>query len=245
MDIRTLRADEIEVRPASVFDNGCSLLLYKDARADMIILDETFKPENWQRNHELINGNLFCNVGIKIDGEWVWKQDVGVESYTEKEKGQASDAFKRACVNWGIGRELYTSPFIWVKKENLEFDNKGKLKSKFKVAAIGYDDKRNINQLIIEDSHGNMVFSMGSNKAANSAKGRNTKPQDEKPVNEPQKGIGEEMALIVDAMCKSAGVDIPQLLINKGIKSFAELTDEQYSVLVRQLQAAINKKEGK
>lgn len=245
MDIRTLRADEIEVRPGSVTASGCSLLLYKDARADMIILDETFGPENWQRKHELINGNLFCSVGIEFGGEWVWKQDVGTESNTEKEKGQASDAFKRACVNWGIGRELYTSPFIWIPKDKLELDNSGRLKSKFKVAAIGYDDKRNINQLTIEDAHGVTVFFMGSNKATNTTRGRNTKPQEDKPVNEPRKGIGEEMALIVDSMCKSAGVDIPQLLKNKGIASFAELTDEQYAVLVRQLQAAIDKKAGK
>ena len=124
-------------------------------------------------------------------------------------------------------------------------DNSGRLKSKFKVETIGYDDKRNINQLEIKDSHGVIVFSMGMNKATNTTRGRNTKPQEEKPVNEPQKCIGEEMALIVESMCKGAGVDIPQLLKNKGINSFAELTDEQYAVLVRQLQAAIDKKAGK
>src|SRR5690554_1395175 len=119
MNIRTLRADEIECRVQIVKENGCSLLLYKDARVDMNILDETFGVENWQRHHEIVNGNLFCNVGVRFSrennyGEWVWKQDVGTESNTEKEKGQASDSFKRACFNWGIGRELYTAPFIWV-----------------------------------------------------------------------------------------------------------------------------------
>lgn len=101
MKFRTLYANEIDVRVATINEKGCSLLLYKDARCDMNILDETVGPENWQRRHELINGNLFCNVGIKCGSEWVWKQDVGTESYTEKEKGQASDSFKRACFNWG------------------------------------------------------------------------------------------------------------------------------------------------
>lgn len=106
--IRELRADEIEVRVGIVKKNGISLLLYKDARCDMNILDETFGITGWQRKHELINGALFCTVSIKGEnGEWISKQDVGVESYTEAVKGAASDSFKRACFNIGIGRELY------------------------------------------------------------------------------------------------------------------------------------------
>lgn len=120
LEFRTLKAKEIECRVATCKENGVSILLYKDARCDMNILDETVGPENWTRSHELINGNLFCNVGINIRYDkqdsalWVSKQDVGTESSTEKEKGQASDSFKRACFNWGIGRELYTAPFIWI-----------------------------------------------------------------------------------------------------------------------------------
>ncbi len=123
---RNLTADDIECRVNTVSEKGCSLLLYKDARCDMKILDETVGPENWQRSHELINGNLFCNVSI-YDGEkgiWITKQDVGTESYTEKEKGQASDAFKRACFNWGIGRELYTAPFIWIPSDKVTLKEK-------------------------------------------------------------------------------------------------------------------------
>lgn len=118
MEFRALTEKEIDARVATVNEKGCSLLLYKDARCDMRILDESVGSERWQRKHELINGNLFCNVGINFPAEdgdhWVWKQDVGTESYTEKEKGQASDSFKRACFNWGIGRELYTAPYIWI-----------------------------------------------------------------------------------------------------------------------------------
>lgn len=84
----------------------------KEARVDMRLLDEFFGPTNWKRSHELINGNLFCTVSIwdNEKKEWVSKQDVGTESNTEKEKGQASDAFKRACFNWGIVICCYLVP---------------------------------------------------------------------------------------------------------------------------------------
>ena len=110
LEFRTLKADEIDCRVGNVTDKGVSLLLYKDARVDMRLLDEVVGTMNWKREHEIINGNLYCTVSIYNEAtqQWVSKQDVGVESNTEKEKGQASDAFKRACFNWGIGRELYT-----------------------------------------------------------------------------------------------------------------------------------------
>lgn len=148
LEFRNLTAKEIDARVSTVSDKGCSLLLYKDARCDMRILDETVHPERWQRKHELINGNLFCNVGINFpdkDGNdhWVWKQDVGVESYTEKEKGQASDAFKRACFCWGIGRELYTAPFIWIGAENVNLVQKNGKTTTY--------DKFTVEQIIIEN----------------------------------------------------------------------------------------------
>lgn len=110
--IRLLKADEIECRAAMVSEKGLSLLLYKDARVDQKILDETFGIFGWKRSHQCIDGNLYCTVEIfdRDSGTWVAKQDVGTMSNSEKEKGQASDSFKRACFNWGIGRELYTAP---------------------------------------------------------------------------------------------------------------------------------------
>ena len=116
LNFRELTADELDCRVGTVTDKGVSLLMYKDARVDMRLLDEVVGPMIWKREHELINDNLFCTVSIydADKGIWVSKQDVGVESNTEKEKGQASDAFKRACFNWGIGRELYTCPFVWI-----------------------------------------------------------------------------------------------------------------------------------
>lgn len=116
IEFRALKEDEIDVRVAMCRQNGVSLLLYKDARVDMRILDETFGQFGWKRSHQLIGDRLYCTVEIydEDNDTWVFKQDVGTESNTEKEKGQASDSFKRACFNVGIGRELYTAPFIWV-----------------------------------------------------------------------------------------------------------------------------------
>ena len=146
LKFRDLTAEEIECRVSTVNEKGCSLLLYKDARCDMKILDETVKPMGWKRSHELINGNLFCNVSIFDNDkkEWVTKQDVGTESYTEKEKGQASDSFKRACFNWGLGRELYTSPFIWIPADKVNLvDKRGGGKTTY--------DKFAVTQIIIEE----------------------------------------------------------------------------------------------
>lgn len=170
---RELRADEIEVRIGSVAKNGSgiSLLLYKDARCDMNLLDETVGAERWQRKHEVIDGILYCSVGIKFD-EWVWKQDCGTESFTEKEKGKASDSFKRACFNWGIGRELYTPPFIWVTDCTIE---NGKCTDKFFVKKVTYENKV-IKDLVIVNKKGNVVFPTGKTpKADNKPKEVKTK----------------------------------------------------------------------
>lgn len=151
---RKLTADEVEVRVGAIGSKFVTLLLYKNARVDMQILDETVGPENWQREHYECKGNLFCRVGIycvtengysKQEG-WVWKADCGSESYTEKEKGEASDSFKRASTNWGIGRELYTSPTIYVSLEDAKVKD-GKCYTKFKVTEIGYDEDGKINAL--------------------------------------------------------------------------------------------------
>ena len=120
LQFRDLTEKDIEIRVAQIGETGngnmgwASLLLYKDARVDMNILDETVGPENWQRRHYECKGNLYCSVGIKCGDEWIWKDDCGAESFAEKQKGEASDSFKRACVNWGIGRELYTAEPIFV-----------------------------------------------------------------------------------------------------------------------------------
>ena len=157
MKFRDLRADEIEVRIQSTKDNGLVLLLYKDSRTDMNILDETVGAENWQREHYECKGNLFCRVGIRCDvdnnsccREWVWKSDCGTESNTEAQKGEASDSFKRACFNWGIGRELYTSPFIWIPADKCDIKDSGKKAQNGKPIFVCYDNFT-VKKIIIEN----------------------------------------------------------------------------------------------
>ena len=126
---RALRADEVKVRVNTINDRFATLLLYKDSRCDMAILDDAVGAGGWQRKHYECKGNLYCSVGICGKNGWVWKDDCGTEGYTEKEKSEASDSFKRACTNWGIGRELYTAPTMKVKSELLgAYENdKGKM----------------------------------------------------------------------------------------------------------------------
>lgn len=167
LNFRKLLASEIDCRIATVKKNGISLLLYKDARVDQNLLDETVGPLNWSRSHQMIGDRLYCTVSIRTEsGEWVSKQDVGTESYTEKEKGQASDSFKRACFNWGIGRELYTAPFIWIPSTACEIKESGNKLScydTFQVKNIGYDENGTINVLVIKGKNGRVVFSMNPN----------------------------------------------------------------------------------
>lgn len=172
-EIRLLSKEDIDVRVAqtNTYNNNglkvvkVNLLLYKDARVDMKILDEIFTPMGWKRTHKLIGDRLYCCVEVfnEKTGQWICKEDVGVESYTEAEKGQASDSFKRACVNWGIGRELYTAPKISVELKDGEFtmgqDGKIKVWATFSVKSIGYDPvARTITSLEIQDRFGNVRF---------------------------------------------------------------------------------------
>ena len=163
--MRLLTAGEIDCRIGNTTEKGASILLYKDARVDMRILDETYGSMNWQRLHEVVNGNLFCTIEVwdSEKGCWVSKQDVGTESFTEKEKGEASDSFKRAGFNWGIGRELYTAPFIWITTTSDDLDNRGKIKTKFFVREIAYNEQNEINHLVIVDGKGNARFTFGKN----------------------------------------------------------------------------------
>ena len=168
-EIRLLTKDDIDVRVSNVTENNgivkVMLLLYKDARVDMKILDELYTPMGWKRTHKVVGDRLYCCVEVWNGSEWVGKEDVGVESNTEAEKGQASDSFKRACVNWGIGRELYSAPRIYVTLYQGEYfydrNNRLKVSAAFSVGKIGYDVKeRVINELDIVDKYGNVRFSM-------------------------------------------------------------------------------------
>ena len=170
-EIRLLSKEDIEVRVAQTLAGNnkvrVNLLLYKNARVDMKIMDELFTPMGWKRTHKLIGDRLYCCVEVynPETKEWICKEDVGVESNTEAEKGQASDSFKRACVNWGIGRELYTAPKITIELNENEYtkDQNSRIKvwAYFSVKSIGYDSKtRTITSLEIQDKFGNVRFSM-------------------------------------------------------------------------------------
>lgn len=170
--VRLLKAEEIECRVATVNEKGVSLLLYKDARVDQKILDETFGAFGWQRTHQCIDGNLYCTVSVydKDSETWVSKQDVGTTGFAEKEKSQASDSFKRACFNWGIGRELYTAPFIWVPADKAAIQKKGDkyyCNTHFSVSFIGYGGDREITELKIVDNKGNVMYELKTGEAKN------------------------------------------------------------------------------
>lgn len=174
LEFRELSPDEIDVRVATVTDKGCSLLLYKDARCDMNILDETVGAYNWKREHSRDNANCTVSIWDEDKKQWISKEDTGTESFTEKEKGLASDSFKRACFNWGIGRELYTAPFIWIPATTCDIGEKnGKkiVKNSFSVVAIGYDDNRRIKALVIcNDKTSEVCFEMGAKTDSKKAK---------------------------------------------------------------------------
>ena len=167
---RLLRTDEIECRVQSCSEKGVSLLLYKTARTDADLLDETVGAENWENDFKLVDGVLYGGLGVNYGNGLVWKWDAGTESNTEAEKGRASDAFKRAGFKHGIGRELYSAPFVWVPAEKcrkLGKNQKGKLEcnDNFVVLDISYDEHERINKLIIASANG-VVYEYGGQKKA-------------------------------------------------------------------------------
>lgn len=243
MKFRKLRVDEIEVRVGMVKQTGCSLLLYKDARCDMNILDETVGVENWQRDHKELKGNIYAGVSIFNEklNNWIWKWDCGSESYTEKEKGEASDSFKRACVNWGIGRELYTSPFIWINNQNCTIEKHGnsfKVKDKFKVKKISYKDNK-ISELEIEniETH-KVVYTFGTIKITE-------KVQPKETVKIPMKATKQQFDLIQKAINeKVMSVELVQTAIKEfGAENFKYLTYEQAESICKTAKKRLFKEE--
>ena len=167
MKFRELEATEIECRVGVCREHGLSLLLYKDSRVDMRILDETVGAENWQAEFYECKGTLFCRLGILVDrgdglGEWVWKSNAGAPSNMEAQKGEASDALKRAGFCWGIGRELYTAPFIWIPADKCEIlkSQKGSwyCRNTFRVAKVAIEAGRITGVRIVNDA-GAIVYS--------------------------------------------------------------------------------------
>lgn len=222
--IRLLRAEEIECRIGTVNEKGASLLLFKDARVDQKILDETFGMFGWRRSHQIIGENLYCTVEVwdSQTGQWIAKQDVGTTSSSEKEKGQASDSFKRACFNWGIGRELYTAPFIWIPAGKLELqkrDNRYAVLEKFHVADIGYGENREIVRLEIRNASGVPVFRMNMN-----------------PPRFASASLQPWQIAELQSELERTGVVLDMVLERYGLTDLSDMTEKIYNQAMRSLQ---------
>lgn len=241
---RLLRADEIDARVGTAKDGGkgVSLLLYKDARCDQNILDETVGPMNWQRFHSRDNANCTVQIWDEEKKQWISKEDTGTESKTEAEKGLASDSFKRACFNWGIGRELYSAPFIWIPGDP------AKLKyEKFTVLEIGYDENHEINKLAIADRSGVVVYRYGNVTVKAQKIQAEPTPCDALKTGEKLPPVGSWNPMnAASVWCKNNGVKIADLnkmrtaLIAGGVVldvDVNKLTPEQFDQLIHAVEA--------
>ena len=223
MEFRNLRADEIEVRVAQCTQYGATFLLYKDARCDQNILDETVGCMNWQRSHTRDNANCIVSLWDEKKKMWVSKEDTGKESNTEAEKGLASDSFKRACFNWGIGRELYTSPEIKINKKNLathkeagEYQGKKKYAcyDKLKVANIQYEGKR-ITKVSVLNLETGVVLEFGDDVVT--------------PINEPKDEkilASEPKKATIKSICEKQGVNADKWLAQNN-RTWETLTEDE------------------
>jgi hypothetical protein len=225
MEFRLLNADEIECRISTCNQYGVGLLLYKDARCDQNILDETVGSMNWMRHHTRDNAN--CIVAIWDEGkqQWIEKEDTGTESFTEKEKGLASDSFKRACFNWGIGRELYTAPNMFVFKKDLktleESEWQGKKKyicrDSFIVTDIQYNGKKIVYVKILnQKTNCEIEFGMPVDEAKDQKKIENSK-------------ISETKIKALLARCEKDGVETTTIRKLYKVENLCDLTEKQFA----------------
>ena len=219
--MRRLKANEIDVKVKQITANGCLLLLFKTARVDMQILDEEFGANNWQCDYKTINNALYCGIGVWSEQSkvYVWKWDCGIESRADDEgnekKGEASDAFKRAGFKWGIGRELYTTPFIWAKVAVKQDDNKKWVLAdkyqKFFVKTIIYNDLGEISAICIVDNNNKVVYKY--------ATGGKEEPAVEQPIEESKPDFSE----IQNAKSEEELKKICRALLKKNPSAKAEL----------------------
>lgn len=223
---RKLRADEIEVRVGTVMKGAATLLLYKDARCDMNILDETVGQMGWKREHSRDNANCTVSIWDAEKGQWISKEDTGTESFTEREKGLASDSFKRACVNWGIGRELYTSPRIKIKCETHQKPNGNgyELVNRWEfwgaeVSMIDYDENGAISALEITKGN-SVIYSMDERI--------DSYPNVKEEMSDINERISQAQAQSIMAMIDAKKRDREKFLKYYGVTDFTHLTKAQY-----------------
>ena len=211
--IRNLNPEEIECRVGAIMEQGITLLLYKNARVDQTILDEVFGICGWQRRHNMIGNELYCILSIWDDEkkQWVQKEDVGTESDYEKAKGAASDSFKRACFNIGIGRELYSAPFIYIPINKVRMGEKNgrkSVKDSFSVKMIQTSADKVITALEIVNQRSEKMFSYQMSAQV--------------------QRISEGEIQILYAELGRTGVTMQQILKRYGIASIQELDQVTY-----------------
>jgi hypothetical protein len=236
--MRNLLPNEIDLRIGMVSPRKpkASLLLYKDSRTDMDMLDDAYGAENWQDEYREIKGVMYCGIGVrasKLDSnlpinEFVWKWNAGTQSNTEKEKGEASDAFKRAGVMWGIGRELYQWKDIWV-----DYSKDTDKYKKFFVTKIAYKEKTNEpKDLTIVDEEGNVMYELKGGKykkvktvvePTKKETASNPTQKTEKVVTEPINDAVEEINAVV-----KPDVDVPNAIKKRNAGIYVELLEKVY-----------------
>lgn len=228
--IRNLNPEEIDCRVGAIMEQGISLLLYKDARVDQTILDEVFGIYGWQRRHNMIGSELYCILSIWDDEkqQWVEKEDVGIESDYQKAKGAASDSFKRACFNVGIGRELYSAPFIYIPLNKVRMDDKnGKkaVKDSFSVKSIETSTDKIITALEIMNQRGEIVYTYRLNR-------KQVQPVREEESQEPLST--EEIQLLYMELGRT-GVPVQQILSRYGITAIQQMDQKTYKKAISAL----------
>lgn len=222
---RLLKPKEISCRVQSISEKGLSLLLYVTSRAGQNLLDEKYGPLGWQDSYKVIDGDLYCTISAwdKDKGQWVSKEDVGTASFTAKEKGRASDAFKRACVKHGIARELYSAPFIWIPASqcNIKTSKEGKSSTndKFFVNDLTYNAAGEIDSLEIINQTMDIVFKQY-----------------------PSGKISDVQRKALEKSMKTAEVEMESILEVCKIKDLRDMTQEQFSKVCAKLQKTMEQK---
>ena len=225
LEFRLLKAEEIDARISTCNQYGVGLLLYKDARCDQNILDETVGPTNWQRHHSRDNANCIVSIWDDAKQQWIEKEDTGTESFTEKEKGLASDSFKRACFNWGIGRELYTAPNMFVFAKDLKTlkqdGSRWVCKDSFKVTDIQYIYDKIVYVKVLNLKTNNTIeFGV---------------PASDVPKLQAveQTLISDEKVKALEEKCKADNVDVNDILKLYKVNSLAELTEVKHANIIQ------------
>jgi hypothetical protein len=230
LEFRLLRADEIDCRISQCNEYGVQILLYKDARCDQNILDETVGAMNWQRKHTRDNANCIVSIWDEGKKQWVEKEDTGTESFTEAEKGLASDSFKRACFNWGIGRELYTAPQMFVQKKNLDKHYETNLKwtcrDSFKVTDIGYEDNKIVYVKILNTKN-NVPIIFGKNPNT-SAPEPAPKVVTKKEADVASTKISKEKVDALASLAVKDGVPLSRIVTLYKVADIESMTEKQH-----------------